>query len=133
MQKLESVAFIHHNASAGKSLVRMAQSAALQTRLYPSVDGFLTDASRSELDCVVLDASIPDERAFELLKLLHETESPTPVILISRTDEPELRQRAYELGAAGFFHEPVDGEALLDAMRWSLCKVNEPNDTGSST
>lgn len=117
----KSIAFIHEDPSAGVSLVRLAQSAEFAAQLYDSIDALLADESREQPDCVVLDASIPDQRALERLKQLHEKKGcSTPLILLSKTDKPELRQRARELGAVGFFREPMDGEALLDAIQWAL-------------
>ena len=133
MSKPKTIAFIHEDKSAGVSLVRMAQSAEFHAKLYESVDRFLAAASDSEASCVVLDASIPNDRAFALLDLLNATEGPrTSVILLSKTDEPELRQRARDLGAVGYFREPVDGEALLDAIRWLLCESSATDDSGNA-
>jgi FixJ family two-component response regulator len=124
MPKHKSIAFIHKDPSAGISLVRIAQSAELAAHLYDSIDAFLDERGRMRPDCVVLDASISDERDLELLKQLHDKKGcSTPFILLSRMDKPELRQRARQLGAAGFFREPVDGEALLDAIHWALGDV----------
>ena len=124
MHKKKSIAFIHEDPSAEVSLVRVARSAELAAQLYDSIDAFLADKGREQPDCIVLDASIPDERAGELLKQLHDTKGcSTPIILLSKTDKPELRQRARELGAAGFYREPMDGEALLDAIQWALDDV----------
>ena len=128
----ESVAFIHEDESAGVSLVRLAQSANLSAQLYDSVDTFLADSGSGHLDCVVLDASSSHERALELLRQLRESEgTSTPIILLSKTDQPELRQQAKELGAAGFFREPLDGEALLDAIHWALTDLPDADESSA--
>ena len=43
-----------------------------------------------------------------------------PVIVISASDDAQIRERARELGAVSFFRKPVDDQALLDAIGWAI-------------
>jgi DNA-binding response OmpR family regulator len=43
-----------------------------------------------------------------------------PVIFITASKRPNFRQRAQELGAAGFFEKPFDTDELLTAIRTVL-------------
>lgn len=123
----EKVAFIHEDASGGPSLIRLARSAGLQAQLSTSIDAFLEIVQVVDFGCAVLHETRPNDKAFQMLReckgASHET---LPIILLSPTDDAELRSRARDLGAAGFFKEPVDGEALLDAIRWLLCLSTTP-------
>jgi DNA-binding NarL/FixJ family response regulator len=42
------------------------------------------------------------------------------LIFVTADDDPEIRSKAKRMKAAGFFHKPVDGPALLDAIDWAL-------------
>jgi len=121
----EKVAFIHEDVSGGTSLVRIARSANLEADLFPSIDAFLAVDDRAEFGCAVLDDSHPDDTAFQTLRESKGAYGELlPVILLASSDDADLRRRARDLGAAGFFQEPIDGEALLDAVRWLLCVQN---------
>jgi DNA-binding NarL/FixJ family response regulator len=43
-----------------------------------------------------------------------------PVIAFSAFDDAETRERARELGATAFFRKHVDGQALIDAIDWTM-------------
>jgi FixJ family two-component response regulator len=43
-----------------------------------------------------------------------------PVVVISASDDAQIRERARELGAVSFFRKPVDDQALLDAIWWAI-------------
>ena len=80
---------------------------------------FLADKDHGEYDCAVLDESLAEVDAFtNLQQRTSEQHEPLPVIILGRLGSAESRQRAKELGAAAFFREPLDGEALLDAISW---------------
>jgi FixJ family two-component response regulator len=46
--------------------------------------------------------------------------SKLPVIFITAFDSKNLRSKAKEAGAAGYLQKPVDGQALLDLIKWAL-------------
>lgn len=118
------ISFIHQDTSAGQSLVRLVESAGLKARRYRSIDEFLAEANLEEAACVVLDDLLFANVDTGLLAAREQCEPhPFPIILLSMSDEGPARQRARDMGASAFFREPVDGEALLDAIRWA---VDEP-------
>tara|TARA_R110002049_G_scaffold4601_1_gene31638 strand:- start:18701 stop:19141 length:441 start_codon:yes stop_codon:yes gene_type:complete len=126
-----NVAFIHEDASGGTSLVRLAKSACLQAQLYRSIESFLEVDHVADFGCAVLHETVPNDKAFQMLRECRGAFCETlPIILLSPTDNAESRSRARDLGAAGFFKEPVDGEALLDAIRWLFCITKNPGALG---
>lgn len=42
------------------------------------------------------------------------------MIIISASDEAQVREQARELGAVAFFQKPIDDQALLDAITWAI-------------
>ena len=48
------------------------------------------------------------------------------IIVVTADDDDKTRREAKEIGAVGFFRKPVDGTALLDAIKWVL----RPDNTG---
>jgi DNA-binding response OmpR family regulator len=71
---------------------------------------------------IVLDISLPDGNGLNLarqLKLQPETKA-TPIIFVTGSKDPELRERAMMMGIAGLVEKPYDPEELLDTVRMSL-------------
>lgn len=133
-RKSGRIVFVHEDVSGGTSLVRIARAAELQAELYASIEAFLASDDRSDFDCAVLHETQPDDIAFQALRECKGAYGELlPVILLAAKDDAESRQRARDLGAAGFFREPADGEALLDAIRWLLCNSKTPNAPKSKT
>lgn len=54
----------------------------------------------------------------KLQEMLRAPVANVPVIAVSARDEEESVRLARQLGARFFFHEPPDGLALLDAIKW---------------
>jgi FixJ family two-component response regulator len=55
-----------------------------------------------------------------LLEKLHEKGLHLPVIVITAFDEPKYRECCREYGVLAFLRKPVDGEALLDIIKYNL-------------
>ncbi len=45
-----------------------------------------------------------------------------PVIVISASDDAQVREQARELGAVAFFRKPINDQALLDAISWAIAQ-----------
>jgi FixJ family two-component response regulator len=111
---------VDDDPSARKALARLLRAAGHRVREFASADEFL-DAVEPELSgCVmVLDAGMPGLSAEELQAELEAREVEVPIIVITADDAPETRRKAQKMKAAGFFRKPLDGTALLDAIRWA--------------
>jgi len=73
-------------------------------------------------DVVVLDVSLPAGDGFmvaERLRTLIST-AATPIIFVTASEKPGLRERAMKLGAAAFLNKPFDATTLADAIESAL-------------
>ena len=70
--------------------------------------------------CLVLDSEAAALGHQGLLTGFEERGMRMPVIIISAGDHDQDRRAAHDLKAVGLFRKPVDGVALLDAVRWAL-------------
>jgi two-component system, OmpR family, response regulator AdeR len=69
-------------------------------------------------DLLLLDVSLPAGSGFNVAERLHRLlATMTPFIFLTASKQPGLREKAKELGAAGFFEKPYEGEELLAAIR----------------
>jgi CheY-like chemotaxis protein len=73
-------------------------------------------------DVIVLDVSLPAGDGFlvaERLRNLIST-ATTPIIFVTASEKPGLRERAMKLGAAAFLNKPFDATTLADAVETAL-------------
>ena len=71
---------------------------------------------------ILLDISLPDGNGLALAKKLFslpETRN-TPVVFVTANKDPQLREVAMNLRAAGLFDKPYDPEELLAIIRYAL-------------
>jgi CheY-like chemotaxis protein len=77
---------------------------------------------KNEPDVVVLDISLPAGDGFLVADRLQNLvgSAATPIIFITASDNPALRERAKKLGAVGFLRKPFDATSLADAIESAL-------------
>lgn len=77
---------------------------------------------KNDPDVVVLDVSLPAGDGFLVADRLQNlvVSAATPIIFITASDNPVLRERAARLGASAFLQKPFDATALADAIEASL-------------
>jgi len=77
---------------------------------------------KNEPDVVVLDISLPAGDGFLVADRLHNLDGSAakPIIFITASDNPALRERAKKLGAVGFLQKPFAATSLADAIGTAL-------------
>ena len=79
-------------------------------------------------DLVLLDIGLPGGSGFAVAgKIQTLVRAPIPMIFVTASKQAGFRQRANELGAAGYFEKPYKAEDLLAAIQ----DVFNPPDHGS--
>jgi CheY-like chemotaxis protein len=73
-------------------------------------------------DVIVLDVSLPAGDGFMVAERLQNlvSTSATPIIFITASAKPGLRERAMKLGAVEFLTKPFDATTLADAIESAL-------------
>ena len=73
-------------------------------------------------DLIILDISLPGGNGLKLAEQFkHQPETrSTPIIFVTASKEPALRQRAMEMRIAGLIDKPYDPEELLGIARFAL-------------
>ena len=77
---------------------------------------------KCEPDVVVLDISLPAGDGFLVAERLQNLvgSAATPIIFMTASDSPTLRERAMKLGAVGFLKKPFDATSLADTIESAL-------------
>lgn len=123
---------VDDDPSARRGLARLLRTAGHEVRDYASAEELLDTLDSETCDCLVLDARMPGLSGEELQAELKERGVHLPIIVVTADDDPETRDKAQRLGAAGFFRKPVDGAALLDAIAWVLRPATAAEDREST-
>jgi FixJ family two-component response regulator len=121
MAKKPSVVYvIDDDESVRRALARLLRSADLDAETFSSPDEFLNGPKQTESSCILIDIRMPGATGFDLQQKLAASNIGIPAIVISASDDAQIRERARELGAVSFFRKPVDDQALLDAIWWAI-------------
>ena len=87
------------------------------TTAYDALTG-LNAAIRNPPALVLLDISMPAGNGFSVAERIQTLiPTPTPIIFLTASKQPGFREKANELGAAGYFEKPYESEELFGAIR----------------
>jgi two-component system, LuxR family, response regulator FixJ len=99
------------------------KSAGLDSTANGSAEEFLAGFKPVDNDILILDMHMPGMNGCDLLEYLANKEIFIPVIIITAFDEPASRECARKYGALAYLRKPVDGEALIDLVKYSVNPV----------
>jgi FixJ family two-component response regulator len=115
---------IDDDKSVRTAFSRLLRSADLRTESFSTAAEFLRASKQETNACVLMDIRMPDASGFDLQRELTASGVTLPVIIVSASDDSSVREHARELGAVAFFRKPVDDQALLDAIWWTISRAN---------
>jgi CheY-like chemotaxis protein len=101
---------------------RLLQKAGYATIIARDAGQAVTQAHRGPPALIVTDLMMPAGGGVSVLERLAMSSmtSTIPIIVVTRTENPELGRRATEAGAVRVFKKPVEPTALLDAVREAI-------------
>jgi CheY-like chemotaxis protein len=79
-------------------------------------------ARKTNPDVIVLDVSLPAGDGFLVAERLQNliVSAATPIIFVTASEKPGLRERAMKLGAVAFLAKPFDATTLANAVESAL-------------
>ena len=81
----------------------------------------LEAVQRLQPDVLVLDLHLPNVNALEACRQITQANPQTKVIVFTAVNDPDVRQRAFEVGASGFVSKTAgNGGDLLSTVK-RLC------------
>ena len=112
------VCIVEDDDAVRNALSRLMRASGFEVKAYATQENFLKAACPQQRACVLMVITTPHRSGLQLQRRLKERGIDVPVIAVSATDDEEARWTARMLGARFFLRKPVDGPALLDAIRW---------------
>lgn len=106
------IAIVDDDASVRRALQRLVESAGYTARTFVSARAFLDWLPHGQAACLVLDVHMDGMSGLDLQQRL-----AVPVIFITAHDDALTLERIKKSRPAGHLRKPIDGQAVLDAIR----------------
>ncbi len=101
------------------SLMIRLRTHGMRTCLATNALEALQVAQDNEPDCAILDINMPGGNGFDVAQQLKEEPRTlgVPVIFLTASMRPDLKDRADAMGAAAFMTKPYDATILMETVR----------------
>jgi len=96
----------------------------MEFRSFESALDFLDKCHPGLQDILVMDLNLPGMSGCDLLKKLDEDVLHIPVIVVTAFDDAQNRETCQEYGVKAYLRKPVDGEALIDIIKYNQPSIN---------
>ena len=114
--QVRTIAVIEDDRRVRESLANLLVSFGYVAETYESAEQFLESDGLPRVCCIVTDVRMRQMSGFGLLQHLKGINCAIPVIIITGNPVEESAAFYLENGAAGYFKNPVDGDALTDLL-----------------
>ncbi len=112
------VAFVDDDPGARKAFRRLLSACGYQVLVYDSAEAFLACPVAPAVYCLILDIQLgAGMSGIELGEILARAErAPMPIIFMTASDDPALREQAMALGCVAFLQKPFTPDELNAAL-----------------
>jgi len=110
-----AIAIVDDDDSLRNSLLRLFRSAGYSVVGFASATDLLRSLAAQRPRCVILDLQLPDVSGIEMLERFAKLADAPPVVVITGSDDPSVRDQCIALGARHYFRKPLDCDSLLEA------------------
>ena len=111
-----AICILDDDPSVLKSTGRLLSSAGWPVQPFQDPNSFLNYAQIHRPRLAVIDMAMTLMHGLEVQRRLREISPVTNVVVLTANDDPAIRSRAIEAGAANFFVKPVEDEKFLSAI-----------------
>ena len=111
---------IDDDISVRRAFEFFLESAELEYQSFESATSFLSGMKPTVNDLLVLDLYMPGMSGEDLLKKFKSEGLLIPVIVVTAFDDPQSREYCMQYGVKAYMRKPVDGEALIDFINYSM-------------
>ncbi len=110
---LPLVAVIEDDPAARKAIGRVLRAGGFETIMYASAEDFLGARPARAPVCLVLDIKLGGISGVELQRRLRTEGSSLPVIVVTASEDHDIREACYQHGCAAFLQKPAEGRVLI--------------------
>jgi FixJ family two-component response regulator len=102
----------------------LLKSGGFESTSFSSAEEFLEKYNPDNTALVILDYHLPGMTACDLLEYFAKSKLYFPVVIITTFDDQQSRACAKKYGVVAYMRKPVDGEALIDIIKYALPIMN---------
>ncbi len=104
---------VEDDASTRRLMKKVIESAGYTTVLASDGEDALAQMDTHHVDLIVLDVMMPRMDGYAFVSLLRETNTNTPVLMVTARETMADKRRGFLTGADDYMVKPVDEEELL--------------------
>lgn len=118
---MKRILIVEDDQNISRALSIRLKNAGYEVSVAPDALTGVEFALKKLPDLVLLDISLPAGSGFTVAERIQSLiPTATPFIFLTASNQPGLRAKAKELGAAAFFHKPYEADDLLGAIQLAL-------------
>src|SRR5262245_13469724 len=114
--RLHTIAVVDDDPSLGKALARLLSVFGYGVELFASAPDFLSEATRSQAQCMVVDIDLGDASGLDLVRQLSSYGFRIPTIFMSGSQNDSVLTQCRDLGGIAFLRKPFAHNVLMDAI-----------------
>lgn len=111
------IAVVDDDLSLRESIKMLLRAYSLRARTFGSAEAFLPALVAGLPSCAIFDMHMPGTSGLELLQHLRANGLQIPVIIITASANPRLREHCEAAGASAFLTKPFSDTLLLTAIK----------------
>lgn len=120
---LPTVHIVDDDSFVRQALQRLlATDSRLDVRNHASALSFLDTLDSQAHGCVLLDMAMPGLDGLAVQQIMGQRGCELPIVFLTATREPPLREAALRAGALEVLYKPVDAEVLLSAVQRAVSR-----------
>jgi DNA-binding NtrC family response regulator len=116
------VSIVDDEPAMRRALSSLMCSVGYDVRAFATAQEYLTAQRPDGATCLVLDVQLPGLSGLDLQEELAKRDNPTPIIFLTGHGDIPMTVRAIRAGAVDFLTKPVNGHALLEAIRRGMTR-----------
>jgi DNA-binding response OmpR family regulator len=118
---MKRILIVEDDQNIAKALCIRLKNVGYEVSVAPDALTAVENTVKKAPDLVLLDISLPAGNGFTVAERIQTLiPTATPLIFLTASKMPGLREKAKELGAAAFFQKPYEWEDLLGTIQFAL-------------
>jgi len=116
MKTQQQVFIVDDDESVCRSLNLFLSTYGFSVKTFTRAEEFFLAVPNNVSGCLILDIHMPGMDGWKALKLLEESGSRRPVIIITVDKNGWLNDKVLKAGVVGFLQKPFSGQKLIDLI-----------------
>ncbi len=113
---------VDDDLSVCRALKLLMETYGFSVKTFASSQEFLNAVPNHVEGCLILDIHMPGLNGWDTQKILTDTGSDRPVIIITADKNGGLKEHAMQAGAVGFLQKPFDDQELVALVNQAFLK-----------